>query len=376
MAETIMEYLGPYGLDWLAQTVGMRNVLWALGVLLVGLPATVWILVKIGVMMFVRRQAWKARLALDKVIVGLTFADRNEQGDKRLNLRTIEETDAKDVVLTDFAVSLLVRAAFFVSKKFPFLKFANSDDEWVMLNSFLNLNSEKFALGYIAQELGLDVIKKRFLIAITCERGEDIRVRKIRLQLVTENFMNEVMDLLIKGRVFASEHLADFVNSAKSTRQAMERFNDLLEKDSGYKERFGAFALEFGLQYSHHRNRVKVMAVMALGHYVNEERKRLQDEEFTADVLMGLEIALPDTNNTVLRKQVATLESKVDRMSQQMAQMLELLQTGEVRREQVTAPAAPMPDIGRLRDLPFHQKSATPPHFPEGETPGHPPFGS
>ena len=112
MAERILELLGPLG-EWLSNNVGQEYVLWALGALVVGIPGLIWIVIRVMLKAFAMSQQWKMRLALSKVIVGLTFAENDSAGDgrRRLALRTVEETDAKDVMLTEYAVGMLVRAA-------------------------------------------------------------------------------------------------------------------------------------------------------------------------------------------------------------------------------------------------------------------------
>jgi hypothetical protein len=371
MAEKILELLGPFG-EWLSNYVGQEYVVWAFGALAVGIPGFAWLMVRISLKAFTMSQQWKMRLALSKVIVGLTFAEEDSEGDgqQRLALRTVEETDAKDVMLTEYAVGMLVRSALFVSKRFPFLRFGRADDEWVMLNSFLNLISEKFAFGYIAQVMGLDVIKKAFVIAITCERGEDIKIRKIRLQMVTSKFMGEVMALLQKHQVFAEGHLSSIVSESKSARQAMRRFNDLLDSDEGYDSRFMDFAKAFGLQYKHHRNRVKVMALMAVGYYVVQEKRRLHDTDFKADVLMELEIALPDTNNEHLRTQISELSEKVATITSQLDRMEQMLKVvvAEVAPRVLPDPALPAPSF-----TPVPRPDVLPERESDG---GHPAWGN
>ena len=115
--------------------------------------------------------------------------------DGKLRIRTLDEMDAGEVVLENSAaVSALIRAAKQTTIDNPFIRLPDSI-HWIVLNSALNeLASLIPSTGLFHFDLGLPTVQEKYVLALTCEKDSDVRVRKVRMMIVRKKILLSMLD--------------------------------------------------------------------------------------------------------------------------------------------------------------------------------------
>jgi len=149
---------------------------------------TVGLLVTWGGILWVylrKRADWRRKQFLTQVNFSLNFVS-----DGRMAMRTLMESTTREVWLNDLGVKKVARAAAKTTRDQPFVGLDDPADMDFVYRAVLNVLSEKFAEAYLAETLGLPVVAKEYLFAVTFERYSDIRTFKLRVLLVSEADMD------------------------------------------------------------------------------------------------------------------------------------------------------------------------------------------
>ncbi len=131
-------------------------------------PELIWIILVAGFASYLAgrraRTSWRQRQFLDRLNVSLTSIDGGY-----LRIRTILEMDVDDIFLNRSASSKIVELAKQTTQANPFIPIP-PEDHWFYLNAVLNEISERFALGHLRRDAGLEVTTEQYLLCLTCER--------------------------------------------------------------------------------------------------------------------------------------------------------------------------------------------------------------
>lgn len=171
--------------DWVVQT-GLPAVHdnWAKALFSVGT-------LLLGIWWGKRRAAaeWKRKEFLDRINISLNIVK-----DGRLMLRTLAETTLDVIFLNTIAVEKVRAAAKQTTETNALLPLAQ-EDSWHLLNAVLNEISERFAEGCLLQDVAASrpdltpPVVTRYVIALTCEKAGDMRIRKVRTMLVRKDLL-------------------------------------------------------------------------------------------------------------------------------------------------------------------------------------------
>ncbi|HEY0010218.1 MAG TPA: hypothetical protein VGB55_15950 [Tepidisphaeraceae bacterium] len=149
------------------------SAVWSVGILYVG---TWW-----G-----RRRArseWSSKQFLHRINFSL-----NQIRDNKLLIRTLAEMDCREVFQNDVAVDRVLAAAMRTDQRSALLPL-KQDDRWYVLNSVLNELSERFATGFLKQDLGAPVVSQVYLACLTFESVGDLKTRKVRVMLIRKDML-------------------------------------------------------------------------------------------------------------------------------------------------------------------------------------------
>ena len=124
------------------------------------------------------RSNWMNRSFLDRLNVSLNIIS-----DDRLRIRTVLETDVETVFLNRSAAKQISQLAKRTTEQDPLIPIPR-EDCWYFLNSVLNEISERFALGFLREDAGLEGTKTSYLVCLTCEQAGSVRTHKIRAMLI------------------------------------------------------------------------------------------------------------------------------------------------------------------------------------------------
>jgi hypothetical protein len=125
-----------------------------------------------------KRADWSRKQFLGQVNFSLNLVM-----DGQLAMRTLSETAVRDVWLNDIGVKKVLAAASRTTVDQPFVQLPDGADLDFLYRAVLNVLSEQFASGYLAQSMGLPVVSTEYSFAITMERYSDIRTLKLRVLL-------------------------------------------------------------------------------------------------------------------------------------------------------------------------------------------------
>ena len=109
-----------------------------------------------------------------------------------LRIRTVHEHTMQDIFLSSYARKLLAKAAKKTTISDPFLHFENERDAWLVYNDVINMISSMYSGHMLSAAAQGRLDETQFLIAITWERDEEVRIQKYRVLLVQENVLNEL----------------------------------------------------------------------------------------------------------------------------------------------------------------------------------------
>ena len=128
------------------------------------------------------RTKWEKLHFPDQVIFTLNTIDNNS-----LKIRTLIDTSLADCLQNEFGVAAVKKAAEKTSLSNPFIDVGEKN--WAVLNNLLNTISGRFAEGFIAKDAGLPTKTLHYLLALTWERGDDLRTEKLRVMLIQKDHL-------------------------------------------------------------------------------------------------------------------------------------------------------------------------------------------
>lgn len=141
-------------------------------------------------LLWVRRwRAWRRKTFLEQVNFSLNYVENG-----RLSLRTLLEDTAQSVWLNEYGVRLVARAARRATVDQPFVSLPSDEDMAYLKRAVLNVLSEKFAEGFLAQTLGLPTAKARYVFGVTCEKYGALKTQKLRVILMRTDDLDALFD--------------------------------------------------------------------------------------------------------------------------------------------------------------------------------------
>ncbi|MEZ6195163.1 MAG: hypothetical protein R3F20_05450 [Planctomycetota bacterium] len=135
------------------------------------------------------RADWRKREFMHRVNVSLNHVEPRGDEPGLLQLRTLMEADASEILKNEAGVEILLAAAGKTTVEDPVIHLGA--EGWTILNAVLNEVAEVFAAGTLARDLGMPVRSKRYLFALTNERDGDVKTRKVRALFLPEEFTAE-----------------------------------------------------------------------------------------------------------------------------------------------------------------------------------------
>lgn len=168
---------------------------------------------------FVMRRALKKlnnREFFDQVNFSLNIIQGNQ-----LKLRTLIEKPASEVFNNEAMINLVNKACKKAKPGEPFLQIENPKDHWHCLNAALNELSEKFAEGFLRDDLNLNKRKVTYVIALTCEASDQIKTRKVRVMMIKQSLLEE----------FPEDELSVEFESHKTRIETLKYLSEAYTKD-------------------------------------------------------------------------------------------------------------------------------------------------
>lgn len=153
-------------------------------------PELIWIVAAAGVASYLAgkrsRSQWNRRDFLDRLNVSLTSVR-----DGKLKIRTILEMNVNDIFLNRSAAARIVELSKRTTQADPLIPIPEQD-LWYYLNAVLNEISERFAVGHLRADAGMETNSQEYLVCLTCERTGDVRTQKIRAMAVRKALLENL----------------------------------------------------------------------------------------------------------------------------------------------------------------------------------------
>lgn len=141
-----------------------------------------WLLKK-----YVDRRRWYRRQFMGRINFSLNMVE-----DGWLRIRTLLEKELKDVLLNnDLPQRIVLKSAWLTTPDDAFVPLPK-EEAWLILNAFLNEIAEKFSAGTLAADMGVPVVKERYVFGLTSEADTDVRVRKLRVMIAKESLLRQI----------------------------------------------------------------------------------------------------------------------------------------------------------------------------------------
>jgi hypothetical protein len=170
-------------MDWLQSGLDLVKDHWAKSLWLI--PTAVPVLWGI----YQARRQWKTREFMSRFSISLNML-RREGDHVVLWLPAAEEMQLEDVFHRNrTAVRIVRKAAYATTPQQPFLLTIPADDRRPILNEVANRVELMFREGAFALMAGLPVRYLTLIIGLTCEKGADVRIRKIRALVAEEQLL-------------------------------------------------------------------------------------------------------------------------------------------------------------------------------------------
>lgn len=128
-----------------------------------------------------RRIDWKRKRFANQVNFSLNYV-----ADNKLVMRTLLETTASAVWVNEYGVRMVAAAAARTRADQPFIVLKHPEDMKFVKRAALNVLSERFSDAFLGYVMGAPVQKSGFIFAVTFENHPDMRTRKFRVLLVEE----------------------------------------------------------------------------------------------------------------------------------------------------------------------------------------------
>lgn len=132
------------------------------------------------------KRQWEKKEFLDRINISL-----NSIVDGKLLIRTLVEKKAEDIFLNSVAAKQIIAAAADTTAEDPIIPLPK-EEYWYYLNSVLNEISERFALGLMKRDIGVEVKSETYLVCLTNECDGDLRTRKIRAMVVLKKLLTKL----------------------------------------------------------------------------------------------------------------------------------------------------------------------------------------
>ncbi|MDJ0790011.1 MAG: hypothetical protein QNK05_24710 [Myxococcota bacterium] len=147
----------------------------------------------LGVLAAKRRVDWQQRRFSQQVNFSLnTLVEEN--GARRLLLRTLLEQSATEVWINDYGVGRVLKAARQTTVAQPFLRIPDARDRDVVMVAVLNVLSERFSDAFVARVLGIPAKTETFLYGLTWERYGEMKTQKLRVMVIKRSDLESMFD--------------------------------------------------------------------------------------------------------------------------------------------------------------------------------------
>jgi hypothetical protein len=134
-----------------------------------------------------RRWHWWRKQFLTQVNFSLNYCIGNS-----LAMRTLMESTPLQVWSNEYGIQKIFAAAGRTTLENPFIRLANPDDQAFVNRAVLNVLSQRFGEVFIAASLGVPVRTASFCFAVTFEKYEIMRTRKLRVLIVEEQTLRNL----------------------------------------------------------------------------------------------------------------------------------------------------------------------------------------
>jgi hypothetical protein len=151
------------------------------------------------------RRQWKTREFMSRFSVSLNMLRPDPDG-QVLWLPAAEEFQLEEVFHRNrTAVRIVRKAAYAATPEEPFLVTIPPDDRMSILNEVANRIEVMHRDGSFAVMAGLPVRYLTLIIGLTCEKGADVRIRKIRALVIEEDLLRDI-DRISQTRLEKPHH--------------------------------------------------------------------------------------------------------------------------------------------------------------------------
>ncbi len=152
------------------------------------------------------RRQWKTREFMSRFSISLNMLRQQAEG-AVLWLPAAEELQLEDVFHRNrTAVAIVRKAAYATTPEEPFLVTIPPEDCRSILNEVGNRVEVMFREGSFAVLAGLPVRYVNLVIGLTCEKGADVRIRKIRALVAEEELLRNI-DRIGQTRLEKPHHI-------------------------------------------------------------------------------------------------------------------------------------------------------------------------
>eukprot|EP01118_Nematostelium_gracile_P009489 TRINITY_DN3207_c0_g1_i1.p1 TRINITY_DN3207_c0_g1~~TRINITY_DN3207_c0_g1_i1.p1 ORF type:complete len:266 (-),score=46.80 TRINITY_DN3207_c0_g1_i1:67-864(-) len=135
------------------------------------------------------RSAWIGKSFLDRI----TLTMISVQDDKFI-FRTLWEKELSSIIHNRHAQSVIKKGIKQTTIESSIIPLPHPA-AWEVLNPVLNCISEEYSQGFAARDLGIPTQSDWYCFALTCERSEKIKFRKVRVLLVKEKLLDKVLTM-------------------------------------------------------------------------------------------------------------------------------------------------------------------------------------
>ncbi len=135
------------------------------------------------------RKEWRNAHFESRINISLNLVFNN-----KLHIRTVNEREVKNVILSVYARKLLKKSVNKTTLEEPFLKFETESDAWMVYNEIINAISGIYGMQLLANAGSDDYKENRFLIALTWEHDSDITIQKLRVMMVTAETLEKLSE--------------------------------------------------------------------------------------------------------------------------------------------------------------------------------------
>lgn len=129
---------------------------------------------------------WQRREFFDRLNVSLNMVREGT-----LQIRTILEKGCAEVFLNSSATETIISLSRQTTPQDSIIPLPK-EEYWYYLNAVLNEVAEKFSVGQIKRDLGLEVTGERYVICLTNETSGEMKTRKLRAMLIQKKLLTHL----------------------------------------------------------------------------------------------------------------------------------------------------------------------------------------